>query len=200
MRNWIGIFVAGASLVVLAACQQNAAPPAAPAESQAPKQTPAERGKYLVESGVCDDCHSPKIMGPNGPEPDMTRRLSGHPENAKLAAPPKLSGGWGAVGSDDFTAWSGPWGISYTANLTPDQNTGLGIWTEDMFIRAMREGKHMGTSRPILPPMPWQNFRNLTDDDLKAIFAFLRTLPPVTNHVPDPVINPMPPPPPAAKK
>ncbi len=87
-----------------------------------------------------------------------------------------------------FTAWAGPWGISYTANLTPDQNTGLGIWTEDMFIKAIREGKHMGTSRPILPPMPWPAFRNYSDDDLKAIFAYLKSIPPIANHVPDPII------------
>ena len=99
-------------------------------------------------------------MGPNGPEPDMTRMLSGHPEKAEVGKPPKLEGAWMAAVSNDFTAWSGPWGISYTANLTPDQNTGLGIWTEDMFIKAIREGKHMGTSRPILPPMPWPAIRN----------------------------------------
>jgi hypothetical protein len=87
----------------------------------------------------------------------------------------------------DMTAWSGPWGTSFAANLTSDQNTGLGIWTEEMFLNAIRQGRHMGVSRPILPPMPWQVFRNLTDEDLKAIFAYLRTVPPVHNRVPDPV-------------
>jgi hypothetical protein len=86
-----------------------------------------------------------------------------------------------------LTAWSGPWGISYAANLTPDTNTGLGIWTEEMFIRAIREGKHMGYGRDLLPPMPWQYFSELTDEDLKAIFAYLRSIPPVQNRVPDPV-------------
>jgi hypothetical protein len=62
-----------------------------------------------------------------------------------------------------------------------------------MFIRAIREGKHMGTSRPILPPMPWHVFRNYDDDDLKAIFAYLKTVKAVTNHVPDPVIAEAPP-------
>jgi hypothetical protein len=131
-------------------------------------------------------------MGPNGPEPDMTRRLSGHPENAKVGPPPKPAGGWMIASTIDLTTWTGPWGVSYPANLTPDPNTGLGIWTEDMFIAAIRTGKHMGKSRPILPPMPWQDFRNMTDDDLKAIWAFLRTLPPISNHVPDPVIAPPP--------
>lgn len=118
----------------------------------------------------------------------MSRMLSGHPESIKIAKGPKLDGPWMAAASSTMTAWSGPWGISFTANLTPDQNTGIGNWTEDMFIKAIREGKHMGTSRPILPPMPWQVFRNYTDDDLKAIFAYLKSIPPVTNHVPDPII------------
>ena len=87
-----------------------------------------------------------------------------------------------------LTAWSGPWGISYAINLTPDQNTGIGIWTEDMFIKALRTGRHMGTSRPILPPMPWQEFATATDADLKAMFAYFKSLPPIQNRVPDAVI------------
>jgi cytochrome c553 len=154
-------------LAATAACTQ--APPPPPPAPAAPVQSPVERGKYIVSAAGCDDCHTPLMMGPNGPEP-------------KLDAP------WMAAGSTTMTAWAGPWGISYTANLTPDQNTGLGIWTEDMFINAIRQGKHMGTSRPILPPMPWQVIKNYTDDDLKAIFAFLKSLPPVANHVPDPII------------
>jgi hypothetical protein len=94
-----------------------------------------------------------------------------------------------AAASSDFTAWSGPWGISFAANLTPDTNTGLrsGVWTEDLFIKAIRTGKHMGTSRDILPPMPWPELSKLTDEDLKAIWAYLGTLKPVTNHVPEPI-------------
>jgi len=167
---------------MLGACSQPAPPP-----PPAPTVSPVERGKYLVETSACNDCHTPLKMGPSGLEPDMTRMLSGHPENLTLGKPPKLEGGWMAAGSNTFTAWAGPWGISYTANLTPDPS-GLSVWTEDMFIRAIREGKHMGTSRPILPPMPWPVYRNFTDDDLKAIFAYLKTIPPVSNHVPDPVI------------
>jgi Cytochrome c len=193
MNKVAAYFLAGGGALVIAACQAQTPPPLPEAKAEAPKQSPAERGKYLVTAGGCDDCHSPKIMGPAGPEPDMSRRLSGHPENTKLGQAPKLTGGWLAAGSADFTAWSGPWGVSYTANLTPDQNTGLGIWTEETFLTAIRTGKHMGKSRPILPPMPWPVYRNMTDDDLKAIFAFLRTLPPITNHVPDPIIAPEPP-------
>ena len=168
----------------LAAC---AAPPP-PAEPTAPAMTPAERGAYLVSTMGCHDCHTPWKMGPNGqPEPDMTRALSGHPEGTPLVKPPALNETWMAATTATFTAWAGPWGMSFTANLTPDQNTGLGIWTEDMFMKAIREGKHMGTSRPILPPMPWQVYRNLTDDDLRAVFAYLRSIQPIRNQVPDPL-------------
>jgi mono/diheme cytochrome c family protein len=186
--------IAAAGLVVaIVACSQPAPTPTPVPEP--PKPSPAERGKYLVTAMGCNDCHTPAKMGPNGPEPDMSRMLSGHPDNVKVTPPPALpkGGSWMAMVDNTFTAWAGPWGISYTANLTPDQNTGLGIWTEDMFVKAIREGKHMGTSRPILPPMPWPAFRNLTDDDLKAIFAYLKTIPAVHNQVPDPVIAGAPP-------
>jgi len=203
MKKHIGILCIGVCLATLSACQQApAAQPPAPAET-APKQSPVERGRYLVDAVAgCDDCHTPKKgIGPDGPILDMTRRLSGHSETDKLPPPPKPVGPWIVSGSADFTAWAGAGGISYTANLTPDQNTGLGIWTEEMFLRAIKQGKHMGQSRPILPPMPVHIFKNMTDDDLKAIFAFLKTLPPITNHVPDPLINEPPPAPaPAAKK
>jgi mono/diheme cytochrome c family protein len=143
------------------------------------------RGNYLVTAMACGDCHTPFKMGPKGPEPDMDRYLSGHPEQAKVGPAPKAQGPWIVQSFATNTAHAGPWGISYTANLTPDVNTGLGIWTEDMFLRAIREGKHMGQSRPIMPPMPWPAFRNLNDEDLKSIFAYLRTIKPIVNHVPD---------------
>ena len=59
------------------------------------------------------------------------------------------------------TAWAGPWGVSFTANLTPDKETGLGDWTEEQFIATMRTGKHQGKGRPVLPPMPYFNARQL---------------------------------------
>jgi mono/diheme cytochrome c family protein len=142
-----------------------------------------ERGKYLVTAIGCSDCHTPWKMGPQGPEPDMTRFMSGHPEKTKMQEPTLHPGQW--AGSGSMTEFHGPWGKTFTANLTPDVNTGLGIWTEDMFLRAIREGKHMGQSRRIMPPMPWPAFRNLSDEDLRSIFAYLRSIPPITNHVPD---------------
>ena len=144
-----------------------------------------ERGKYLVTLMGCNDCHTPWKMGTNGPEPDMTRMLSGHPEQVGPLPTVRAAEGWAWSAAPTNTAFSGAWGVSYTANLTPDRNTGLGIWTENMFITAIRTGRHMGVSRPINPPMPWPMYRNASDDDLKAVFAYLRTIPPVTNHVPD---------------
>jgi mono/diheme cytochrome c family protein len=144
-----------------------------------------ERGKYIVAVMGCNDCHTPLKMGPKGPEPDMARFLTGHPEQIGPLPVAKSQGPWLWMGAATNTAFSGPWGVSYAANLTPDQNTGLGIWTEEMFVQAIRTGRHMGTSREILPPMPWPAFRNATDEDLKSVYAYLRTLKPVVNHVPD---------------
>jgi len=179
-----------AGSVALAAAIACSAVPADPESTvaAAPAMSQAERGAYLVNSMGCHDCHTPWKMGPNGPEPDMTLALSGHPEGMPVTRPVPLPEGWMFAGNATNTAWAGPWGISFTANITSDQNTGLGIWTEDMFLRAIREGKHMGTSRPILPPMPWPMIRNLNDDDLKAIFAYLKSTPPITNHVPEPIV------------
>jgi len=148
----------------------------------------AKRGEYLVTIGGCNDCHTPLKMGPNGPEPDMSRMLSGHPEELKIAQPPapgQMPWLMGIAGTG--TAYAGPWGVSFTANLTPDNNTGIGIWTEDMFVKTLRTGKHWGTSRPILPPMPWFNYAKMTDADLKALYAYLRTIKPIANHVPEPL-------------
>ena len=145
----------------------------------------AARGQYLVTMIGCGDCHTPLKMGPKGPEPDRDRFLSGHPEQMGSLPPAKAQGAWLWAGAASNTAFSGPWGVSYAANLTPDRNTGLGIWTEEMFVKAIRTGRHMGTSREILPPMPWPAFRNASDDDLKAVYAYLRSLKPIVNHVPD---------------
>jgi hypothetical protein len=125
----------------------------------------------------------------------MTRMLSGHPQGMTLGPVPAAQGGWIAFGSATFTAWAGPWGISYAPNLTPDPTTGLPSkgMTEERFVRAMRTGQHLGGGRPILPPMPWPNLGRATDADLKAIYAFLKTVPPIKNAVPESV--PAPPPP-----
>jgi Cytochrome c len=150
-----------------------------------------ERGRYLVVTGGCNDCHTPWQMTAKGPAPDMTRMLSGHPESMKVTRPPRPTGEWIAAASATNTAWAGPWGVSFTANLTPDRETGLGNWTEEMFISTLRTGKHAGVSRPLLPPMPWPAYAQMTDRDLKAIFAYLKSIKPIKNMVPAPV-PPMP--------
>ncbi len=149
------------------------------------------RGKYLVIGGSCADCHSPKIFTAMGPEPDTTKSLSGHPEGSPL--PPMdtnaLHPGYWILGAPDLTAWVGPFGMSYTANITPDSTTGIGAWSEENFINALHKGKHLGLDggRPIMPPMPWNFIGKLTDDDLKSIFAYLKSLPPIKNQVPAPL-------------
>ncbi len=122
-------------------------------------------------------------MGPNGPEPDMSRMLSGHPENIPLTLPEITDPNWMLLGSSTATAYAGPWGLTFAINLTPD-DTGLGVWTEQMFVDALRTGRHMGAGRPIFPPMPWPAYGQMTDEDLKAMYAYLRTIPPIKNQVP----------------
>lgn len=149
------------------------------------------RGKLLVGIGGCADCHTPTKMTKDGPEKDATMTLAGHPAGMPLPPAPALPPGpWVATVAGSMTAWNGPWGTTFTANLTPDEETGLGKWTEQNFIDTMRNGRHLGQGRQILPPMPVTSLQALGDDDLRAIFAFLRTLPPVSNRVPAPLPPP----------
>lgn len=153
-----------------------------------------KRGQYLTIIGGCHDCHTPLKMGAHGPEPDMSLALSGHPEALVMPPAPKLPAGpWMWTGAATNTAFAGPWGVSYARNLTPEELTGMGIWTEEMFIKTLRTGKHFGVSRPILPPMPWQNLAQATDEDLKSIYAYLRSIKPIKNQVPDAILAPPPP-------
>jgi hypothetical protein len=186
----VAAIILGATIT--AGCSNNGVSVTASAATQDAGAARAERGKYLVNMIGCSDCHTPFKMGPKGPEPDMDRFLSGHPEQVGPLQSPKADGIWLMATAATNTAFAGPWGISYTANLTPDQNTGLGIWTEEMFLKAIRTGRHMGVSREILPPMPWPAFRNATDEDLKSIYAYLRSIKPIANHVPDAQLAPAP--------
>jgi len=147
--------------------------------------TMVKRGEYLVASIGCDDCHSPKKMGPHGPEVDLELRFSGYPAGRPLATwDTNTTKSW-ALFNQDLTACVGPWGVSFAGNITSDA-TGIGNWTEQQFVKCLREGKWKGldSARPLMPPMPWQNFRKLTDEDLKSIYHFLKTTKPVNNTVP----------------
>lgn len=141
-------------------------------------------GEHLVTIGGCNDCHTPKKMTPMGPVDDSTLLLSGHPES--LPAPDvdrKATESKGLVVTSDFTAWIGPWGITYSANLTPD-DSGTGKWTESQFLYALKNSisKGLAGSRPLMPPMSMMPVKHMTDDELKAIFAYLRTVKPIKNN------------------
>ncbi len=175
------------ALVLAAQATALAMPTAFAADVSEAASQRAARGKYLVSTSGCMDCHTPLKMGANGPEFDMSRLLSGHPESLKMPPAPTLPDGpWLVVASATSTAWSGPWGVSFTANLTPDPDTGLGRWTDKDFIATIRTGRHMGRGREILPPMPIPVYNNFTDNDLAAIFAYLQTIPAIKNRVPEP--------------
>ncbi len=171
--------------VLLLAAVTSAQTAAAKADPQAEK---VKQGKYLVMVGGCDDCHTPMKMTPDGPAPDMERRLSGHPEGA-----PDPGGTLGpndlALTATDLTTWKQQFGTVYTRNLTPEK-TGLGDWTEAQFVKTLRTGRHQGDGRALLPPMPWISYAGMTDEDLQAVWAFLRTLKPIRNVVPDPRVPP----------
>jgi mono/diheme cytochrome c family protein len=186
LAGWtlVGTIVAAAVIAVLAAPQANAAETAQRADAPSDK---VARGRYLVSTAGCHDCHTPFKPTANGAEPDMSRMLSGHPQDLKMPPAPVLPAGpWMVVSAGTNTAWSGPWGVSFTANLTPDPDTGLGQWTVQDFKNTIRTGRHMGRGRAILPPMPIPVYNNMTDADLEAVFAFLQTVPPIRNKVPEP--------------
>jgi len=154
-------------------------------------QNPVVRGEYLVTFGGCHDCHTPKVRGPGGaPVPDAAKLLSGHPEKLPPSSwsADDMKRNVAATTKEMLTAWAGPWGVSFAINLTPDKETGIGEWSEESFIKMPRSGEHQGqpNGRDILPPMPWFDMKDLRDQDLKAIWAYLRSLPPIKNQVPFP--------------
>ena len=151
-------------------------------------ETQERWGEHLVTIAACHDCHTPKKMTAQGMELDSSLLLSGHPGQPRpLAVDRKEMENKGYVVTNDLTTWVGPWGVSYTANLTSDES-GIGNWTEQQFFKAIREGKYKGmdNTRPLLPPMPWPMYKNMTDDELKAIFAYMKSTKPVKNIVPSP--------------
>jgi mono/diheme cytochrome c family protein len=119
-------------------------------------QSVTERGRYLVEIvGACGNCHTPK--GPDGDVPGK-----------------HLAGGFQL--DDAFGIWVSP-------NITADPETGIGRWTDEEVIRAIREGRGRD-GKTLGPPMPYELYRRLSDSDVKAIVAYLRTVAPVRNTVP----------------
>jgi hypothetical protein len=158
-------------------------------------ETQLKWGEHLVILGGCNDCHTPKKMGPNGPEDDMSLMLSGHP--AQMPPPEfdqKEAAKKGLVVTQTFTAWTGPWGTTYAVNLTSDA-TGIGGWKEEQFVKALHELKWMGleNTRPLMPPMSLMPATKMSEDELKAIFAYLKSTPPIQNIAPEAVLVPPPP-------
>ena len=185
---WKFIGVSGLACC-LVATSLAAESPAGKEPASKPVSATLARGKYLITLGGCHDCHTPKLMTGKGPALDTKRLLSGFPSSEKVPAVPEGVIGpksWGGLITNDLTGWAGPWGVSFASNLTPDKETGIGAWTEKTFIKALRTGKTPG-GRPILPPMPWEGIRQASDKDLKAMFSYLMSLPPVRNMVPAPV-------------
>ena len=142
-----------------------------------------KRGKYLVTIMGCNDCHSPIVMSPQGPAYDTSRLLSGHPQYYQLPPANDINGY--VLFSSTGTAMTGPWGTSFAANITSDE-TGIGNWTEEQFFKAIREGKFKGldNTRTMMPPMPWPSYSKASDEDLRSIFAYLKSTTPVYNVVP----------------
>lgn len=182
LSAWL-LILAGS--VLLGGCLPAEEPPPTPEEM-------IERGRYLVTVGGCNDCHTPKVFSGGGTGLDESRLLSGHPADLEI---PDFSfedvgpGKW-LLFNEHLTAGVGPWGVSFAANLTPDEETGIGDWTEGEFIDGMRTGSHRGIGRPILPPMPWFNLATAPEEDLQAIFAYLKSIPAIANQVPDPIDPP----------
>ena len=192
MKNIIIIAVLIASCCCIIACNEKTPPQAAAVQNTEKampisKENMVKRGEYLVETMGCHDCHSPKVFGSQGPSPDPNLLLSGHPASVPVPKINKKANPDWVLFSMDNTVAVGPWGISFAANLTPD-DSGIGNWTLDNFAKAVRQGKSKGLDggRMLLPPMPWSNYRNLKDDDLNAIFTYLKSLKPVKNIVPAP--------------
>jgi mono/diheme cytochrome c family protein len=133
---------------------------AAVSGAQAADPAAVARGKYLVTLMSCTDCHTPGyFLG----KPDFTRSLGGSEVGFEL---PGL-------------------GVFYGPNLTPDNETGLGTWTDQQIATAITTGV-VPSGRELAPIMPWRAFGNLTKQDAAAIVAYLRTLPAVSNKVPGP--------------
>ena len=186
MKTSIILFTVATITTMLSACSANVEQPK---KIEMSNEQLVKKGKYLMVVAACHDCHSPKVMTHEGPMPDTTRLLSGHPKDEKNVDIPANSDEW-ILFNHNLTRFVGPWGVSYAANLTPHE-TGTKHWTLEQFKTALRKGKYKGleNGRDLLPPMPWQMYRNMTDDDMLAIDTYLRSIKPIDNRVPDPVLK-----------
>jgi len=185
MKALIPILLIACFMAALVACNEAKSDPQT-ANAAPTKDSLVKRGAYLVAVMGCNDCHSPKKMTAMGPVVDTSLMLSGFPANGPVPAPGlnDIKGGL-VVFNGDLTACVGPWGTSFSANITSDA-TGIGNWKEEQFDQAIRHGKYKGLdgTRPLMPPMPWQDFSNLSSGDVQAIFDYLKSTKPVNNVPP----------------
>lgn len=184
MKSLIYLFSLSIALVSMASCGS----PEMEKNSTNPEESDQKgmiaKGEYLVKSIGCDHCHTPKMMTAQGPVTDSSKWMMGFESTAELPAIDKaqvIPGNWVLL-TGDLNAAVGPWGISYAANLTPDP-TGIGNWSYENFKIAVTEGKYKGQGRPLFPPMPI--YKDLKDEDVKAIFEYLQSIEPIKNVVPD---------------
>lgn len=179
LKLYFSFLVLIIAIMFVASCQDE------PVKKELSQEELIARGEYIVSTSGCHDCHTPKKMTEQGPVPDENYLLAGHPADLPIPEYDKsILKDW-ALFNHSLTAAVGPWGVSFSANITSD-GTGLGNWTYDQFKTAMTKGLYKGLegSRPIMPPMPWQEFQNYTDEDLRAIFAYLQSTKPVQNVPP----------------
>ena len=185
------LFISGLVLMVplFNSCMQTGSSKSASENISLTEEELIKKGEYLVTTIGCNDCHSPKKVTERGLEVIPELMLSGFPGDrpAQGVNMDALNSGWGLF-NHDLTTFVGPWGQSFAANLTPDP-TGIGTWTEEQFKIALTRGKFKGIegSRMLLPPMPWFNWTNMKDEDVKAIYHYLKSIPPVKNVVPAPI-------------
>ena len=186
MRTFVIVLVIAVFMWSLNACESSKMDSASANAAAPSKDSLIKRGSYLVAVIGCNDCHSPKKMGPNGPEVIPEKMLSGFPANtpAPVESADALKKGL-VVFSADLTAAAGPWGTTFAGNITSDA-TGIGNWKEEQFKNALRHGKYKGldAERMLMPPMPWDDLRNLNDEDIEAIFYYLKSTKPVNNVPP----------------
>jgi mono/diheme cytochrome c family protein len=153
-------------------------------ESGSAKQSEdsVKRGKYLVTVLGCADCHTPHD---EQGRPIAGRELSGHPEGAPLPEwdQSMMKRNAMATIAAPFTAFAGPFGTAIAPNLTPDEDTGIGKLTAEGLIKSWKTGRHWRYDRAVMPPMPVEAYGKLTEEDIRAIHAYLMSLPPVKNHV-----------------
>ncbi len=183
----IHLFLALCATTLFLQCTENKAAGVPPSINN--EAAIIKKGAYLVGILGCQDCHSPKRMGPNGPEVIPELHLSGYPADRPVGkiVPEALQNGWMLFGADG-TSSAGPWGVSFAANLTSDES-GIGSWSFEQFKKALTQGKHKGLDggRMLLPPMPWPNYVAMKQEDMEAVFQYLKSTKPVRNVVPEPV-------------